>query len=63
MKGITKNSIMKMMEEELQSYNSSRSITKNKIKKMMEEEFARMQEEDDDVNQEVVLKSMMQCGK
>ena len=44
MKSITKQSIMKMMEEEMQNYTSNRSITKNKIRKMMEEELANMKE-------------------
>lgn len=44
MKGITKSSILKMMEQELQNHTSGRSITKNKIKKMMEEELAKLKE-------------------
>ena len=45
MKPITKQSITKMMEEELANMQATpRSITKNKIKKMMEEELANMKE-------------------
>ena len=47
MKSITKQSIMKMMEEEMQNYTSNRSITKNKIRKMMEEELANMKENEE----------------
>ena len=45
MKPITKQTITKMMEEELASMQATpRTITKNKIKKMMEEELASMKE-------------------
>ena len=45
MKQITKKTIMEMMEEELEKYNSERSITKSDIKKMMEEELSAIQQE------------------
>ena len=47
MKGITKSSILKMMEQELgktMAEEQEGTITKNKIKKMMEEELAKLQE-------------------
>ena len=45
LKQITKKTIMEMMEEELEKYNSERSITKSDIKKMMEEELSAIQQE------------------